>query len=189
MEGAYTPEFTPVAQQGHVVELAESSQSDTYRVEQVAALPQIVTQEITVSDGDKETNVDLEALEVWDDWFAQYRLPRLSEELPDDVTLQFDQGGSQAPLYQNQEQRGAITNDTVVETVTDNNSNAEVNSLVHLLEQYVHEQETPEVTVKNASASSQTISLTYAGWCYNITPVSAPDTQATYIPVSSIRGQ
>jgi len=188
MEGAYTPEFTPVAQQGHVVELAESSQSDTYRVEQVAALPHIVTQEITVADDDKEPNVDLEALEVWDDWFAQYRLPRLSSELPDDVSLLFDQGGSQSPLYQNQNQRGEITNDTVVEAVSDG-TDTEVNSLVHLLEQYVLEQETPEVTVKNASASSQTISLTYAGWCYNITPVSAPDTQATYIPVASIRGQ
>ena len=189
MEGAYTPEFTPVAQKGHVVELGDGSQTDTYRVERVAPLPRITTQTITVADGDRESNVDLENLEVWDDWFAQYRLPRLSTELPDDVTLQFDQGGSQAPLYQNQEQRGRITNEAVAEVVEDDNSNVEVNSLVHLLEQFVHEQETPEVTVENSSGAQVNVELTYAGWCYNITPVSAPDTQATYIPVESIRGR
>ena len=188
MEGAFTPEFTPVAQKGHVVELDFGSERNTYAVDQVAALPIIETQEITVADGDREPNVDLENLEVWDGWFAQYRLPRLTQELPDGVTLQFDQGGAQSPLYQNQNVRGKIDNNTPVQSVEDDAGNAEVESLVHLLEQFVYEQDTPEVTVENTSGSSQTISLTYAGWAYNVSPTQSTG-QPTYIPVESIRGE
>jgi len=188
MEGAYTPEFTPVAQKGHIVELDLGTETNTYEVEQVAALPSIPTQEITVADGDRESNVDLEALEVWDGWFAQYRLPRLTQELPDDVILKFDQGGSQAPLYQNQNVRGEIDNDTPVQSVIDNGGNADVESLTHLLEQFVYEQETPKVTVENSSGGEVTISLTYAGWAYRVTPAQSTG-QPTYIPVESIRGE
>lgn len=188
MEGAYTPEFTPVAQRGHVVELDFGSERRTYEVNQVAPLPVIETQEITVSDGDRETNIDLESLEVWDDWFAQYRLPRLSTELPDDVSLQFDQGGSQSPLYQNLNQRGKIDNQTPVQSVSDADGNVDVESLTHLLEQYVYEQETPQMTVENASGSEVTFTLSYSGWAYQVSSAS-PDGQPTYIPVESIRGE
>lgn len=188
MEGAYTPEFTPVAQKGHVVELDFGTETRTFSVEQVAPLPMIETQEVTVVSGDRETNVDLDNLEVWDGWFAQYRLPRITQELPDGVTLQFDQGGSQSPLYQNLNQRGSIDNDTPVQSVQDGSGNVEVESLVHLLEQYVYEQETPEVTIENASGSDQTISLTYAGWAYHVTSAD-PTGQPTYIPVESVRGE
>lgn len=187
-KGPYTPEFTPVARKDHVVELDFGDKVRTYRIEKFAPLPSI-EESITVAANDVERNVDLDQLEVWDNWMAQYRLPRLTEELPDNVSLEFDQGGSQAPLYQNLNQRGSITNETPYQQVTDpDDSGVDIYPLIHLLELYVHEQETPKVTVTNDTDSEVTVDLTFAGWEYQIQEIGSVDEQPVYIPVESVRG-
>jgi len=189
MEGAYTPEFTPVAQKGHVVQLDFGSEQTNYQVQRVAPLPFIEADTITVAANDRVSDVDLENLEVWDGWFAQYRMPRLTEELPDSVSIEFDQGGSQSPLYQNKNVRGAITNETPYQIVTDSgDTGVDVIPLTHLLEQFVYEQETPKLTVTNDTAGEVTVGLTFAGWAYEIAESRSSSDQATYVPVESIRG-
>ena len=187
-KGPYTPEFSPVARKDHAVELDFGDSSQTYRIVKFAPLPAI-EQSITVDANDVERDVDLDQLETWDGWFAQYRLPRLTEELPDSVSLEFDQGGSQAPLYQNLNQRGAITNETPYQQVTDPaDSGVDIHPLIHLLEMFVFEQETPKVTVTNDTASKVTVGLTFAGWQYQIQQVESVGEQPVYIPVESVRG-
>jgi hypothetical protein len=189
MKGIYTPEFTPVANYGNNVLLDDGDTQEQYRVESVTSLPAIQNEPITVADGATERNVDLPNLETWDGWLAQYRLPRLAEELSDGVSIEIDQGGNQSPLFQNKNVRGSIDNDTVHATTENGDgSRVEVSSLSHLAELYVWEDETPKFTVSNTSGASVDVELTFTGFQFELSRGSSGSGQPVYIPVESIRG-
>lgn len=192
MKGAYTPDPTPVARPRDIVELDDGSSRQVYEVQQYAVLPEIDTQEFDVGANSVETNTPLENLELWDDWLGQYRFKRLADDLPDGVNLQFDQGGSQAPLYQNLNQRGDLDNDSLTADYPDNTGTTiEVEPLSHLTEFFVLSDEAPEITIENTTGNQVTFTLTYFGWKFGLNPVGNAEVgnrTPIYIPVESIRG-
>lgn len=192
MKGAYTPEPTPVARPRDIVELDNGSSKMAYEVQQYAVLPEVVTQEFTVADGTRESNVVLENLALWDSWLGQYRFKRLADDLPDGVSIEFDQGGSQAPLYQNLNQRGSLNNDSLSADFPDNTGTSiEVEPLSHLAEFYVLGDESPEISIENDSGAQVTFDLTYFGWKFGLKQVRSGEVgnrTPVYVPVQSIRG-
>jgi hypothetical protein len=187
MKGAYTPELTPVAYYDQPVLLDDGSDQNLARVEQVAPLIGIETQAFTVPSNDQINNVDVDALEIWDGWFAQYRPVGLQDELPDGVEMTIDHGSNNSPLYQAKQSRGAVSEDTVV-TGVDDGSYGEVDDLSYLHELYVLEDEVPKFSFKNTTGSDETFSITFTGFCFNITPIRSADGQPIYLPVAAIRG-
>lgn len=184
MKGIYTPELTPVANYGNAVVLDDGDDEETFRITSVSPLPAIQNEPITVADGATERNVDLTNLETWNGWLAQYRLPRLADELPDDVTIEVDQGGNQAPLFQNQNVRGGFDNSTTSAIA----QNDETTDLSHLLEFYVYEDEVPKFTVSNDSGGEVDVELTFTGFQFELEPAENPSGQPVYVPIESIRG-
>jgi len=188
-KGAFTPEFTPVARPGNVLRLDDASSTDDYVIERFAPLPDI-QESITVAANDRTRNVALDNLEMWRNWLGQYRLPRLTEELPDGVEIEVDQGGNQMPAYQNVNYRGSITNQTPYQFAGDPNGDAdEITDAGHLLELFVFEDEVPRFTLTNTTAGQVTVDLTFAGFGYGLKPTSNPTGQPVYVPIEAVRGE
>lgn len=191
-KGSYTPEFTPLARPQDVVELDLGDGTELYEVTGIITLPYIQADQISVNPNSENRNVALTNLEVWNDWLAQYRMPRLTDELPDDVTIEADQGGRQAPLWQNQNARSAINNDTYTSQVSDiADTVTEVESLSHLTELFVFEQEPPRFTVTNNTAGTVNVDLTFSGFAFRLSQTSEAQVgnrTPIYAPVESVRG-
>lgn len=190
MKGAFTPDLTPVARRGQPVILDSGGEEALYEVERLGPLPRIESQEITVPDNSSVRNFELENLEMWEGWLGQYRFRNLADQLPDDVTLEVDQGGSQAPLFQNRNVRGSIESGTLTsESAVDGDGNGDVENLSHLAEFYVWGDEVPKLTLTNRSGASVSVEFEFFGFSLKLSSTSNQNGQPVYIPVESVRGE
>lgn len=189
MKGAYTQSWSPVARVGDVVALDDGSEQRLYEIQRLAPLPDIEMSSITVAANTVSRDNQLTNLETWDGWFAQYRMARFSEEIPDGVDIEFDLGGRQAPLFKNREQRGTLNNASLTNAIGDTNDNTtEVTDLSHLAELYVHEQESPFITIDNTTGASETIDIGFAGFQFEIQRVDEAQGQPVHVPVEALSG-
>jgi len=181
--GAYTKEFSPVGRSGDLLEVDTGSSKTYYQIEQFRPVPDVSIESTTVDPGDVESGIALDNLAVWEGWLGQYRIPRLTDQLPDDVSLQFDHGGAKDPVYQNLNQRGEITNNSPI--------NNDMDSLNHLFEWFILGDTVPTMTVTNNSEDEITLDLNFAGFVFNLESVSSTAGSDTpvYVPVEAIRGQ
>lgn len=178
----------PVAQKGDVVEVDLGDEAVFGRVERMGALPAIDAETITVGANSSERDVELTNLELGDGWLAQYRPASLSDRLPDDVTLELDHGGKQAPMWTTQDQRGVVDNSVPVGTATDG-TNAEVQDLSRLVELYVYEQQVPYVTVTNNSGSEVDVDLRFQGYKFSLGSAQPTQAPQAYCPASNVRSR
>ena len=185
-KGAYTPELTPVAHPGDHIRLDYGSSQEVVRVAQYATLPEVQTKEITVADQDRERNVELDNLEMWDGWLAQYRLPRYTDQIPDDVTVGVDIGGNQMPLFETRNTRGELSNENPA-IFSSFSGEDDVQQAHHLTEMYVYEDEVPRLTVENRSGSEIDLQLTFAGYKMNVQEVDDVTDVVATVPVRAIR--
>lgn len=186
-KGAYTPEFTPLARPGDVVELDDGERSQQYEVTKLTTLPAIDISTISVSKNSVKRDVKLTNLEIWEGWVAQYRMPRIQQQLPTDVNIEVDQGGGQEPLFQTRNQRGDLDDTDLYEEST----NSQTKNLAHLAELFVHEDTPPRFTVTNNQGSSIDLDLTFAGFALGLREVGAQkvgNRTPVYAPVESVRG-
>lgn len=188
MKGAYTPEFTPVARPGQLLEIDDGSTQTVVQVDRFAPLPAIETQVFSIPDGETK-QVEVEALHTDSGYVAQYRPTALTQELPDDVEFTISQASQQDNLYTNQAETSSVTNETPYELV-DTGSATEVTDLTHLLELFQFEDDDLYFEFTNTSGTDPiTFTLTYSGFNYRISP--APDTanqQPVYVPTAAVRG-
>ena len=187
MKGAYTPELTPVGRRGDVLLLDDGDSTQRVEVEKVTVYPQTELEPVTVVDGSQE-EVEATRLEMWDGWLGQFRLSRVGDDIPDGVSIEVDQGGRQAPLYQTKEQRGVVEDGTAAITAETASGSTDVVQTTHLLEYYVHEQEVPYFTYINNSGAEQDITLTFSGFGLKLQqPQNARNKTEIHVPVESIR--
>lgn len=187
MKGAFTPEFTPVARPGQVVELDAGSARQTVEIERMAPLPEITTDEFTVSANSESSKIEVDALETDGGWFAQYRPVALTQELPDGVSFRVFQSQKSNRNYTNRSQTSDIDNETPYELV-DASTGEEVTDLTHLLELYVREDDDLFFQFTNTTDAEVSFSLTYAGFNYDASPVQNTREQPIYVPATAIRG-
>lgn len=187
MKGAFTPEFTPVARPGQVVELDAGSARQTVEIERMAPLPEITTDEFTVSANSESSKIEVDALETDGGWFAQYRPVALTQELPDGVSFRVFQSQKSNRNYTNRSQTSDIDNETAYELV-DASTGEEVTDLTHLLELYVREDDDLFFQFTNTTDAEVSFSLTYAGFNYDASPVQNTREQPIYVPATAIRG-
>ena len=187
MKGAFTPEFTPVARPGQVVELDAGSARQTVEIDRMAPLPEIETQEFTVDANSESSKIEVDALETDGGWFAQYRPVALTQELPDGVSFRVFQTQQSNRNYTNRSQTSDIDNETAYELV-DASTGEEVTDLTHLLELYVREDDDLFFQFTNTTDSEESFSLTYAGFNFDASPVQNTREQPIYVPATAIRG-
>lgn len=191
-KGAYTPEFTPVARPGHIVRLDDGSDYELYEVERYTALPHVPADSITVSSNSTQTDVNLSEIHIWDGWLAQYRLLDIANELPDQVKLELDMGGKQAPMWTTQSKRGRLDRESGVQTAYDSGGSTSVvdEQYSNLYELFVHEQTDLYATVTNDQGSQVTVDLTFSGFAFQLEPLEGrPSEQPIHVPVSNIKSR
>lgn len=187
MKGAYTQELSPVALYGQPLLLDDGYEQQLVEISQVIPQAGVTTADVTINANDRENNVVAEELEIWDGWLAQWRPVNLTQDLPDDVVLEVDQGAKNQALYQTRNGQGQIDNGTPSELI-DEGTAAEIIDHSNLLEYYVYEDEPPIFTYINNSASQETVNLEFAGFAFNVDPINQPDGQPVYVPVEGIDG-
>jgi len=188
-EGAYNRAFQPVARPGNAIEFAPLNGTDQFQVAAVAPLNEITLDaDLTIADGTYE-KIELTELEVPQDHLAQYRLPRLPEELPDDVEIEIDHDGKQQPLYETKNVRGSLTNETGVVYGNDPASGDQVSEAyrTEATELFVHESDEPNFTFYNRSGAQQTVNLTFEGFMYRLASAPADVRNPVVVPVESIQ--
>ncbi|MFW5905507.1 MAG: hypothetical protein ACOCUO_01520 [archaeon] len=189
-KGVFTRDFTPVALPGNVVRLDDGDSREDYRINRLAPFPTVNIGTLTVGAEDTSRNNEMTELEMWDGWLGQYRPVSLTESLPDDVGIQFDQGGNRAPLYELVNERPEITNESLYSLTRDPDDNDQhIESLLHMLELYVWEDENPRVTVINRSDAEVEVDLTYTGFGFQLERVRDHDQTPVQVPVEAIRGR
>jgi hypothetical protein len=186
--GAFNQDFLPAARPGDVIEFAPLDGNDQHRVVAVAPLNEIALESgVTVADGTRE-KVELNELEMPDGHLAQYRLPRLTEELPDDVEIEIDHSGKQQPMYETKNVRGRLTNQTGVTYGDDPESADEVYEMYRpsFTELFVHETGAPNFTFINRSGGQVTVNLTFEGYSFRLERPASRASNPVVVPIESI---
>lgn len=162
--GPYSDDFQPLFTAGDTAALAPLGVAG--EVSAVEVFPGIQTQEITVAANDVEQDVEMTALNMDDGALGQYRLFNTGDtpQIPDGVEIEVAQGGQQQPRYGNKNEQGVLTSDT-----------PDVGENALLTELFVWEDEAPFFTVRNTTGSEVTLTLTYSGFGYQLTPTDTDD--------------
>lgn len=200
--GPYPRNLEPVALEGDIVKLI-SQHLDEPVIRQVEAFepqPTIVEfdsddgDDITVSGNDSNTDHELTRLEVPDGWIGQFRMVRLGLDIPADIEITVDQGGSALPLYSTKNRQGRIDRATGTEIGHDDTGAdqwiVEEDINTQLVEWYVWEQEPPIFSFENTTAGDVGVSdIRFSGYMYRTIPVNrVPDNvHPIPLPVGSIR--
>lgn len=152
-------DFEPLLRVDSTVELQPSI--GTFGVEIVEVLPTIETQEFTVDANDTVNEAEMRSLYAQDGTLAQYRLvnPDTGEAIPDGVEITVDQGGEEAPRFNNKNRRGFYDNDTVT-----------VGDAAQQTELFQYEDTDLFFNVRNTTGSQVTFTLSYSGWVYKLRP-------------------
>jgi len=160
-------DFEPLLRVDSTVELQPSI--GTFGVEIVEVLPTIETQEFTVGANDTVNEAEMRSLYAQDGTLAQYRLvnPDTGEAIPDGVEITVDQGGEEAPRFNNKNRRGFYDSDTV--TIGDAAQQTELFQL-HDTDLFF--------TFENTTSGDETFSLKYTGYAYKLSNIDIPADEA-----------
>lgn len=175
--GAFNGGFEPIARPGGFVQFDDTPSGPVYAIRSYNVLPEIQLEDnFSPSAGGIEKR-ELTDIEMGEGFLAQYRLLQLPEQLPDDVEIVVDHDGKQAPLYQTENVRGALTNQTGA-VYTDDASGGAGDSIVdHHLSQFtelfVWEDNPPYFTVENNTGGAVDIPLTFSGYAYKLEQVAS----------------
>lgn len=172
-QGAFNGGFEPIARPGGFVQFDDVSDGAIYAVRAYNVLPEIQLEEnFTPSDGGIEKR-ELTDIEMDEGFLAQYRLLKLPDQLPDDVEIEIDHDGKQAPLYQTENVRGVLTNETGAVYTDDTGGDSVVDQhLSQFTELFVWEDNPPYFTVKNNTGGAVDIPLTFSGYAYRLEQVA-----------------
>lgn len=153
-------DFEPLLRVDSTVELQPSV--GTFGVELVEVLPSIETQEFDIPSGGVVNEAEMRSLYAQDGALAQYRLAPtdLGGSIPDGVEITVDQGGEEAPRFNNKNRRGFYDSDT-----------ASFGDAAQQTELFQYEDTDLFFNVSNTTNSNQTFSLTYSGWVYKLKPI------------------
>jgi len=173
-QGAFNGGFEPIARPGGFVQFDDVSDGAIYAVRAYNVLPEIQLEDnFTPSDGGIEKR-ELTDIEMDEGFLAQYRLLKLPEQLPDDVEIEIDHDGKQAPLYQTENVRGVLTNETGAVYTDDTAGGSVVDQhLSQFTELFVWEDNPPYFTVKNNTGGPIDVALTFSGYAYHLEEVAA----------------
>jgi hypothetical protein len=186
--GAFNQSFLPAARPGDVIEFAPINGQNQYRVRAINPLNEITLDSgVTVAD-DTSEKVELTELEMPGDHLAQYRLPRLPDELPDGVEIEIDHDGKQDPMYETKNVRGRLTNETGVsygnDPATADQTYEDYRS--SFTELYVHETAHPYFTLTNRSGGQVTVNLTFEGYSFLLDGSVSRQDSPVVVPIGSI---
>lgn len=172
--GAFDEDFRPAARDADVIRF--NPDGGLYRVERIGSLPTLNVTLSRTANGTAE-NQQATELQMPSNMLAQYRIPNTGQ-IPSGVTLKFDQGGREAPLHLNKNNRLVFDEDTGALTPNAN-----------LTEFYQFEDRDLYVTVEDTSGNGADFDLTFAGWSYVVTEVSEDDVsrQVVDVPVAGIQ--
>ena len=186
--GAFNSSFEPVARVGDVIDVQPRGM---YQVERLGLQPGISTT-ITVSANDTE-QVELTDIRQDDGYLAQFRQPRLADELPDGVEVRVDHDGQQAPAFEAKASRGFYDNETgaVYSYDPDGDTVTQDDHLDLFTELFVFEDDVPYFTVRNTTAGEIDYTPTFVGYQYQIEPITDREAeqmggQAVAVPSKSI---
>lgn len=186
--GAFNSSFEPVARVGDVIDVQPRGM---YQVERLGLQPGINTT-ITVSANDTE-QVELTDIRQDDGYLAQFRQPRLADELPDGVEVRVDHDGQQAPAFEAKASRGFYDNETGAVYSYDPDSDVAIQDdhLNLFTELFVFEDDVPYFTVRNTTAGEIDYTPTFVGYQYQIEPITDRQAdqmggQAVAVPSKSI---
>jgi len=186
--GAFNSSFEPVARVGDVIDVQPRGM---YQVERLGLQPGINTT-ITVSANDTE-QVELTDIRQDDGYLAQFRQPRLADELPDGVEVRVDHDGQQAPAFEAKASRGFYDNETGAVYSYDPDSDVAIQDdhLDLFTELFVFEDDVPYFTVRNTTAGEIDYTPTFVGYQYQIEPITDRQAdqmggQAVAVPSKSI---
>lgn len=170
-EGAFNDTFSPVARPGDVLELSPTG--EYRRVKGINALPGIGLEETFTVAANDSSKRQLSALEVNEGFLAQFRLPRLPEELPDGVYIEVDHGGRQNPAYETKNARGKLDNETGVSYGWDPNAGSSTveGFRSEQTELFVAGTSAPYFNVVNTTAGEITFDPTFEGFAYAVEEV------------------
>jgi len=179
--GTHTPyyhRFEPILAVDDTVELQPSA--EVYVVDVVEVLPDLTTQEFTVSASDTLETVEVDELYAKDGALQQLRLVDPegagNDTLPDGVEIVIDQGGQQAPRFNTKNQRGAIRTST-----------AATGEGYQFTEFYQYENTDLYFTIENTTGNEVTFSLPYAGFAYDLTRTDMDGSEADVtVPVERV---
>lgn len=173
-EGAFNGGFEPIARPGGFVQFDDTPSGTVYAVRAYNVLPEIQLEDnFSPSNGGIEKR-ELTDIEMDEGFLAQYRLLKLPEQLPDDVSIEIDHDGKQAPLYQTENVRGALTNETGA-VYTDDTAGGSVvdHHLSQFTELFVWEDNPPYFTVENNTGGAVDIPLTFTGYAFQLEEVAS----------------
>ena len=186
--GAFNSSFEPVARVGDVIDVQPRGM---YQVERLGLQPGISTT-ITVSANDTE-QVELTDIRQDDGYLAQFRQPRLADELPDGVEVRVDHDGQQAPAFEAKASRGFYDNETGAVYSYDPDSDVAIQDdhLNLFTELFVFEDDVPYFTVRNTTAGEIDYTPTFVGYQYQIEAITDRQAdqmggQAVAVPSKSI---
>lgn len=186
--GAFNSSFEPVARVGDVIDVQPRGM---YQVERLGLQPGINTT-ITVSANDTE-QVELTDIRQDDGYLAQFRQPRLADELPDGVEVRVDHDGQQAPAFEAKASRGFYDNETgaVYSFDPDTDTVTQDDHLDLFTELFIFEDDVPYFTVRNTTAGQISYTPTFVGYQYQIEPITDRQAeqmggQAVAVPSKSI---
>jgi hypothetical protein len=173
-EGAFNGGFEPIARPGGFVQFDDVSDGTIYAVTAYNVLPEIqLESNFSPSDGGIEKR-ELTDIEMDEGYLAQYRLLKLPEELPDDVEIRVDHDGKQSPLYQTENVRGVLTNETGAVFTDDTAGGAAVDRhMSRFTELFVWEDNPPYFTVENNTGGAVDIPLTFTGYAFKLEEVAS----------------
>lgn len=189
-EGAFNTQFEPVARVRDVVEIQPRG---FYVVERLNVQPGInLESAFSPADG-SNSKEELNDIEQDDGYFAQYRLPRLPNSLPDGVTVEVDHDGRQSPMFETKNRRGSFDNETGAIYSWDPNSGnvTQDDHNTAFTELFVFEDDVPYFNVQNESGGAISWNPTFVGYQYKISEIEQSEVERrgitpTALPSKSI---
>jgi len=155
----HNTDFEPLLTVDSTVEVQPDN--DVYAVDVLEVLPQIETQEFTVPANGTLDEEELRSLYVQDGVLAQYRLPDPvgggANAMPDGVRITVDQGGEEAPRFNNKNSRGFLTNET-----------PRYGDSAQQTELFQFEDTDLFFNVENTTGAEETFTLIFTGWAYKL---------------------
>jgi len=187
--GAYNSSFEPVARVGDVINVQPRG---FYQVERLGLQPGLQADTITV-DANGVEQVELTSIRQDDGFLAQFRQPRLADELPDGVEVQADHDGQQAPAFEAKNSRGFYDNETGAVYSYDPDSDVVTHDdhLDLFTELFIYEDNVPYFTVTNTTAGQITYTPTFVGYQFGVEEIASQEAdrlggQPVSVPTKSI---
>lgn len=188
--GLYPVQLQPAVRRGDYVELADPG--SIHRVLELQVQPGVkafdsgTSDDVTVTANSTNSDNELNALEVPSNSIGQFRLIQPGSDIPADVEVEVDLGGSQAQAYITDNKRGFYTRETGTHEGYANGSPQPDTVHTHLTELYLVEDQDVYFTFTNTTAGDETVqNVVYSGYQYVISdPVDMADVPPNVTPVT-----